>query len=101
MSNLTGYFPVARPVLNDPNFRQTVVLMLGHGDGGAYGVVVNRPVEGGGTPVPVFEGGPCPSPGLVMLHGQPEWVEGSTDLDELPKADLEVAPGVFLATLRA
>jgi putative transcriptional regulator len=36
---------VATPDLRDPNFARTVVLMLEHGDEGALGVVLNRPVD--------------------------------------------------------
>ena len=91
MTSLAGSFLVARPVLNDPNFKQSVVMILGHGDGGAYGVVVNRPVPLSGLPLPLFEGGPCEGPGLVMLHGHPEWVN-TTDDGPGPG----VAPGIFL-----
>ena len=83
MPSLTGSFLVARQVLTDPNFRQTVVLILEHGDEGAYGVVVNRPVAEEGLPVPVFRGGPCPSPGLVLLHGHREWADRPADGEDL------------------
>ena len=42
---LTGRLLVATPRLDDPNFRRTVVLMLDHGEEGALGIVVNRPLE--------------------------------------------------------
>jgi putative transcriptional regulator len=42
---LTGRLLVATPVLTDPNFARTVVLMLDHNDEGALGIVVNRPLE--------------------------------------------------------
>src|SRR5947209_7117867 len=92
MTALAGSFLVARPVLNDPNFKQSVVLILGHGDGGAYGVVVNRPIEMSGLPLPLFEGGPCEGPGLVMLHGHPEW-QNDTPAGEEPQ---EAAPGIYV-----
>lgn len=38
-----GILLVAAPALNDPNFRQTVVLLCEHGPEGALGVIVNRP----------------------------------------------------------
>lgn len=60
---------VSSPRLLDPNFHQSVVLMLEHGDEGSYGLVLNRPLPAdlgtvlpeltadlGG--VPLFEGGP-------------------------------------------
>lgn len=36
---------VAMPQLEDPNFHQSVVLMLNHDETGSFGVVVNRPTE--------------------------------------------------------
>lgn len=38
----TGRLLVANPVLGDPNFHRTVVLVLEHGVHGAVGVVLNR-----------------------------------------------------------
>lgn len=40
-----GMLLVATPPLVDPNFDRTVVLLLEHGDGGAVGLVLNRPSE--------------------------------------------------------
>ncbi len=37
-----GSFLVASPMLTDPNFVRTVVLMCEHGEGGSWGLVVNR-----------------------------------------------------------
>ena len=42
---LTGKLLVATPVLGDPNFERTVVLVLEHADEGAVGLVLNRPSE--------------------------------------------------------
>jgi putative transcriptional regulator len=38
-----GVLLIANPELPDPNFDQTVVLILAHGDDGSLGVVLNRP----------------------------------------------------------
>jgi putative transcriptional regulator len=100
MSTLAGSFLVARPTLRDQNFTQTVVLVLQHGPEGAFGLVVNRPAEAEGLPFPVHTGGPCPSPGLVLLHGHEDWVEPGEE-DEDGDGDGEggggqVVPGVFL-----
>ena len=91
MSSLAGKFLVARTILQDASFRQSVVLVLQHNDAGAFGLVVNRAVTIEGLPFPVFAGGPCESQGLLMLHGHAEWAESATEPP--PK---EVAPGVFL-----
>jgi putative transcriptional regulator len=93
--SLAGSFLVARPVLHDPNFAHSVVLLLAHSDEGAFGLVVNRPVPEPveGLPLPVFFGGPCPAPGLLMLHGRPDWHEPDPDTE----GDTgEVAPGIFV-----
>ena len=45
MRGLTGRLLVATPTLEEPTFRRTVVLMLDHGNDGALGIVVNRPLE--------------------------------------------------------
>src|SRR5215472_4814961 len=36
------------PQLSDPNFNRTVVLLCSHNDRGAFGLVVNRPLETAG-----------------------------------------------------
>jgi len=121
--SLAGSFLVAQSSLNDPNFMQTVVLILAHTEGGAFGLVVNRPAKKDGLPFPVFEGGPCPAPGLFMLHGHPDWVDAADedsdleaevdeeddeddeddeqvdedDQEEPEQPQREVAPGIFLA----
>jgi len=42
---LPGEFLIAAPDMDDPRFSHTVILMLQHDQGGAFGLVVNRPVE--------------------------------------------------------
>jgi putative transcriptional regulator len=86
-----GCFLIAKPILQDPNFRRTVVFLLAHNDEGAFGLVVNRPTEAKGLPWPVFVGGPCPSPGLIMLHGHAEWSEE----DKVTDKEAQLAPGIF------
>ena len=89
--SLAGSFLIAKPTLNDPNFSQTVVLLLAHTADGAFGLVVNRPVEVEGLPFAVFAGGPCETKGLMMLHGHAEWAEAC-----LEPAAGQVAQGIFL-----
>jgi putative transcriptional regulator len=94
MPSLKGAFLVSDRSLLDPNFRCAVVLILEHGQGGAYGVVVNRPTDAGKYPLPVYTGGPCPSPGMVLLHAHREWMtegEGEESID-----DREIASGIFV-----
>ena len=40
-----GKLLIAMPILSDPNFRQTVVLLCEHGSDGSLGLVVNRPMD--------------------------------------------------------
>ena len=73
-----GVFLVASPTLNDPNFSQTVVLVLEHGAKGTLGVILNRPTNMllsqalpeiralKGTSHRLFAGGPV-QPGAMML----------------------------------
>ena len=87
MKSLTGQFLVASPHLRDPNFAQTVVLMLQHEEQGALGVIINRPGDKtvdevwkmiGNDPVgcdaPVHVGGPVPGP-LIAIHNQKKFAE--------------------------
>ena len=80
MESLEGHLLVASPQLLDPNFARSLVLLIEHNQGGAFGVVLNRPVsktlqelwrEVGSAPChsqqPVYLGGPVPGP-LVSLH---------------------------------
>ncbi len=75
-----GTFLIASPLLQDPNFVRTVVLMCGHGSEGSWGLVVNRrtgltfgelldelpfPASAGG---PVYWGGPCETSRMQVLH---------------------------------
>jgi putative transcriptional regulator len=84
MESLTGYFLIADPQLADPNFRQSVVLIVRHDEEGALGLIVNRPAplpfhkvweqltkEPCPTEVELFVGGPCGGP-LMALHAKSE-----------------------------
>lgn len=88
MKSLAGSLLIARPVLKDTFFGQTVILMLQHGEEGAFGVVLNRPAPVKDLPFPLFIGGPCKFQGLIMVHAHPEWTE--------PDERQEVCPGLFL-----
>jgi putative transcriptional regulator len=84
MSRLSGRLLIASPTLEDENFRRTVILVLDHGDEGALGLVVNRPMEVDVSsvlpawqpyttaPGRLFQGGPVQldsALGLVALPG--------------------------------
>src|SRR5262245_47469270 len=96
MLSLKGSFLVAEPSLVDPNFHRSVVLILDHGQAGAYGVIVNRPYQQEDLPLPIFDGGPCPSPGLVLLHGHAEWLGDDAESEGPAPEDREIANGIYL-----
>ncbi len=59
MDTLKGRLLVATPLLGDPNFERTVILLLEHGAEGALGLVLNRPS------------------GVVVDEPLPEWARWS------------------------
>ena len=91
-----GMLLVATPVLLDPNFAETVVLMLDVDEGGALGVVLNRPT---GVPVSdvldpwaeivaepevLFQGGPVSTEGalgVALLRDERDSPVGFREID--------------------
>lgn len=77
--SLEGRLLVSRPELHDPNFDGTITLLLEHSPAGAFGLVLNRPLEAPvseafvgwedlvSVPSAIFEGGPVQRNGLVAL----------------------------------
>jgi len=74
-----GVLLVASPSLDDPNFRQAVVLVVEHGPGGTVGLILNRSTKVllsevlpdltvlKGTSYRLFAGGPVQPTGLLLL----------------------------------
>jgi len=105
-----GRLLVATPLLIDPNFWRTVVLLLQHDQDGSIGVVLNRPtVEQVETHIPVW--GPVAArPGTVHFGGpvDPRIAIGlatgqsgePTGVPGLSIVDLEASPGPELAAVR-
>jgi len=98
MTSLQGRFLVASPHLGDPNFFRSVVLIAQHDDDGAFGVVLNRPLEqtvrefweqrgeiSCDCEACLYVGGPVAAP-LVALHNSRAY------------SDEEVLAGVHLTT---
>jgi putative transcriptional regulator len=99
MSSLQGKLLLAAPVMEDPNFSRSVVLVIKHDDEGAMGLVLNRPtgatvreaIDGDGdvvcqTDAGLFRGGPCDGP-LMVLHSEADLAQetvipGETDEPE-------------------
>jgi putative transcriptional regulator len=114
VSTVAGHLLVATPLLGDPSFDRTVVLMLEHADSGALGVVLNRPSglavaeilptwhDVVGPPDVVFHGGPVGTDsalGLVQLASASVPLGVRLVRDGLGLIDLDapvevVAPGV-------
>ena len=79
MESLQGHLLVSSPLLVDPNFRRTVVLMTHHDDEGAMGLVLSRPSEVlvadavpelaalPGTGERIYVGGPVQPEAVVVL----------------------------------
>jgi putative transcriptional regulator len=81
-----GMLLVATPVLLDPNFADTVVLLLDVDEGGALGVVLNRP-----SAVPVADvlgaWGEVVAEPEVLFHGGPVSTEGALAVGLLSRED--------------
>ncbi|MDH6110754.1 putative transcriptional regulator [Kitasatospora sp. MAP12-15] len=113
----TGRLLVATPMLTDPNFAGSVVLLLDHDVQGALGVVLNRPTPVGvvdvldgwadlaGAPPVVFQGGPVgldSALAVAVVPGEPGpadplgWrrVHGAIGL-----VDLEAPPQILAGEL--
>lgn len=101
--NLTNHFLIAMPNMADPNFSGTLTYIADHGEQGALGVVVNRPIdldlsmlfeqiglslpEGMGDQI-VYLGGPVQQERGFVLHTPPQSYSST----------LNVADGVCLTT---
>jgi putative transcriptional regulator len=60
---------VATPLIADPTFERTVVLLLSHGPDGAFGVVLNRPSDTAVDEVAPAWAGVAEAPGVVFVGG--------------------------------
>ena len=45
IANFTGHFLIAMPGMVDPHFAHTLTYVCEHSDGGALGIVVNKPID--------------------------------------------------------
>jgi putative transcriptional regulator len=101
VSSLRGKLILAGPMLKDPNFDRTVVLITEHTEEGAMGLVLNRPSEATiGDAVPdltwvadpedtVYVGGPVAPNGVIVLA---EWTDPGQAV-VLVDDDLGFVPG--------
>ena len=84
-----GVLLIAPPVLDDPNFFRAVVLVCVFDEEGAFGLVLNEPVQGEITlgaeddapDVPIASGGPVEPQTAHVLHRLPG-IEGAEEVVE-------------------
>jgi putative transcriptional regulator len=107
LGSIVGKLLIAEPMLGDPNFDRTVVLMVEHTGEGALGVVLNRPtdlevgavlsewVELAATPTVLYLGGPVEQNGVLALARRrgggklPGW---SPVIEDVGTIDLHLEP---------
>jgi len=82
--SLVDHFLIAMPALDDPNFSRTVTYLCDHGEEGAMGLVINRPLDltlgellsqidlSASDPqaaiAPIYQGGPVQGERGFVLH---------------------------------
>lgn len=112
MSSLAPGFLVAAPILRDPNFAGTVVLVVEHTDDGALGFIVNRAaivdmrtvltmLDAGEvqlrTEVPVMVGGPVsPETGWIVFEASGEVEQREDVLMVTPRLGVSASKQLLL-----
>lgn len=110
-SPLRGRLLVANPILGDPNFERSVVLILAHGGDGSLGVVLNQPsttdldevlpdwAAAVAPPGVLFAGGPVNRRAVIGVARRPSgassWTDGpawTTVADDIGTVDLDLDP---------
>jgi putative transcriptional regulator len=115
--SIVGKLLIAEPMLGDPNFDRTVVLMVEHTDDGALGVVLNRPTdlevgavlsewaELAATPTVLYLGGPVEQNGVLALarrRGDGKQLPGwSPVIGDVGTIDLHLEPVDLAAEVEA
>lgn len=97
--SLQGHFLLAADHLKDPNFFQSVILMLEHTEETAMGLIVNRPMaiplqEALGEVIgdkegqsPIFCGGPVERTSMFIMH----------NCADLASADRTICEGIYVS----
>lgn len=122
MDHLTGKLLVAMPTMPDPRFAHSVVLLCSHSNGGAMGLIVNKPLpdltlksllenlelpvaQGGaglGNPVetvPIHFGGPVETSRGFVLHS-PDFFSAEGSLQVLDSVILSTSVEILSALAR-
>ena len=86
-----GVVLAAAPMLWDPNFRRSVILLCEHSEEGSFGLILNRPLPfqsqeldemlHGQSPELMF-GGPVQPTSLHFLHDEADRILGSDQINE-------------------
>jgi putative transcriptional regulator len=113
-ANFTDHFLIAMPKMLDPNFAGTLTYICDHGEQGALGVVINRPIELNLDSLfsqigldltddhlkqePVYYGGPVQGERGFVLH-RPVGTWGST-LSVKDRVGLTTSKDILEATAR-
>ncbi len=90
---IKGSFLVAEPMLGDPNFDRSVILLTEHNENGSVGFVLNRPLDLNLEDIvidfpfldtQVYHGGPVQQDNLYFIHNKGNLIPGSEHIrDEL------------------
>ena len=98
MQSRQGQLLISATDLIDPNFHQTVTLVIQHDDQGAVGLTLNRPLEISfreawekvsdspcNLDAPLLLGGPCEGP-VMLIHDNPAF------------SQIQIMPGLHFST---
>lgn len=98
--SFSNQFLVALTSLAGDYFQNSLTLLIDHSEQGAFGLIINRPLEytiwdvfpelPAGIECPVMEGGPVEQDKMFFLHGG----------DETFESTMQLAPGLSLTTSR-
>jgi len=81
-----GRLLISEPFMKDPSFKRSVILLTEHNKDGAFGFILNQPLELtindtiNDFPLfdaPIYIGGPVQSDSLFYIHSQGNIIEGS------------------------
>ncbi|MBL4592553.1 MAG: YqgE/AlgH family protein [Flavobacteriales bacterium] len=86
-----GRLLIAEPFMEDPYFKRSVVLLTEYNTDGAFGFMLNKPLEMRINDImkdfppfdaPVFMGGPVQPDSLFYVHTQGKFIEGSMKIND-------------------
>lgn len=86
---IKGAIIIAEPLIEDPNFERSVILLTEHNDDGTVGFILNRPLELtlgdlvedlSGISSKVYEGGPVQKDEMYIIHQCGKDIAGSVPI---------------------